>query len=183
MANEESKPAPIDEKAPLAKWQRWLEFAQVIAVLCIGAGVAAPFAFGTTNWQGWVGLLALPPIGAFIAYMAIDLIRVDEESKDQYEITPARLATLGAIGTPADVCNQLSAMCDGTRWSGSASGFRDALYGRLGEKRGAVYVSRVLPYLEIYSSAPPPEDAPSVNTRESDVPLTEAKLSSRSLNL
>jgi hypothetical protein len=155
----------------------------VIAVLCIGAAVAAPFGLDMTSWRAWLGAAALLLTGILIAHLAMALIDVDADvaSHAEYEITKSRLATLSAIGTPPDVYGVLDGLHDGIRWSGSAADFRKALYGRLGEKRGAVYLPRVLPYLAIYS--PEPEKKEVVDTPESDLPITEQKLRSRSLNL
>lgn len=146
------------EKAPLSQWQRWLEFLQVTAVLIIAAGVILPFGFGLQSTGAWLGAAALAIAGVVVAFLALRLIDVDYEivTDQKFEITSMRLLTLGEIGAAPDVVDALRDMCGpDTQWGGSAAKLRDDFYARIGEKRGAEYLRRILPYLAVYTSPSP----------------------------
>jgi hypothetical protein len=70
---------------------------------------------------------------------------------DVYEITPNRLRTLTAIGTPRDVRGAMESLQSPERaWTGSEAELRATLYQKIGVKRGAAYLPAVLPYLVVY---------------------------------
>jgi hypothetical protein len=144
-----------EKKEPLEGWQRWLEFVQIMAVLAIGCGLAVPFAFDFDPlWMG-IGLPAFILIGVAFAFIASRLVKASPaeiETGQQFEITRTRLRTLASNGTPRDVLWALREMCDRQtrQWTGSEDEFRQTLYEKIGEKRGASYVGNLLPYLAVY---------------------------------
>lgn len=144
-----------EKKSPLAGWQRWLEFLQIVAVLFIGCGIAIPFVTGFDRQWSWIGVPTGIIVGGVLAFGASRLVKpspVEIEDGQQFEITRIRLRILAANGIPRDVLSAVLAMCDPKtkQWKGSADEFRDAFYEKIGKKRGAAYATIVLPYLAVY---------------------------------
>lgn len=160
-----------EKKMPLAGWQRWLEFLQILAVLVIGCGVALPFVTGFAIWA-WISLPASIAVGGGLAFAASRLVIAappEITEGQQFEITRIRLRIFAANGTPRDVLWALMAMRDAMtkRWTGSADEFRKAFYKQIGEKRGMPFVNNLLPYLAIYAPEQPqsqPQSTPDVST-------------------
>jgi len=160
MSEAETRSTPdAKETVLLSKWQRWLEFLQILAVLVIAAGIAMPFAFGLQVAGAWAGAAALAITGFLIAYLALGLIRkeADSTADQKYEVTATRILTLESTGVPKDVVDTLRHLRTDDlprQWEGAET-LRDDFYARIGEKRGAAYLPRILPYLAVYAPSRP----------------------------
>jgi hypothetical protein len=149
MAEEKVTP-PNRVAEERARWRTWLEFTQLCGVLLIALATVLPFC--GIGWLVWIASPAAVIAGGVFAWISLRLIPANEP-QERYEVTPTRLTTLRATGTPDDIVGSLMVLCDAgeKRWNGTAQEFRDTFYSLVGRKRGRDHVQRVLPYLEVYT--------------------------------